>query len=241
MRGVAEVDGQEVIVLDEAGQIHPVAPPPRVSPLAFRNAVATVATLFLRRGVLPTVAEAHRAWPSLSEGALSEIVRSPQFAEALRYRGIEWEGSYGLSLEQNAVLTLLSDPTDRRSTGVKLKEMGVPMARFKAWMRTPLFSDTLRQLSENNLKDAVPVMLDRLVGNIESGDLQSIKLGLEMSGRYNPAQQQVQDARIVVMRVVESVIRHVKDPEIRQAILSDVQSESIGFSIANKSIGVGNE
>jgi hypothetical protein len=43
-----------------------------------------------------------------------------------------------------------------------------------------------------------------------------------MTGEWNPQQQHLEDARTIVLKVVEAIIRHVKDVKTREAILSDV-------------------
>lgn len=205
--------------------------PAGFSDLAFRNAVATASTLYNTQGKLPSVDDLHKAWPRIPKATYAAIVVTKEFKQAMLYRGVDWDDKAGLSLEQNHALLLLSDPSDRRTTGAKLKQLGIPYARYQAWMRQPLFANVLRQQSENVLADAVPAMLNKLVGNIEAGDNQSIKLGLEISGRYNPAQQQVEDAKAIVQRVVEAVIRRVHDPEVRMAILTDIREAALVVGI----------
>lgn len=213
---------------------HQIKTPAGFSDLAFRNSVATCYTLFVSTGKLPSIPEMHRYWPKISEKVWAELVLTDEFKQALSYRGVDWEASRGLSIQQNMVLLKLSDPTDRRATGTKLKALGIPYPTYQAWMRQELFATSLRQMSENTLKDAIPAALTKLAGNMEAGDQRAIEKVLEISGRYNPAQQQLEDAKAVVLRVIESVIRHVQDPDIRRAILSDIESESIGFAVTNR-------
>jgi hypothetical protein len=43
-----------------------------------------------------------------------------------------------------------------------------------------------------------------------------------MTGEWNPQQQHLEDARTIILKVVEAIITHVKDVKTREAILSDV-------------------
>lgn len=221
-----EIEPGRVVVRDKSSGIHPIPVPTGISELAFRNAVAVVVTFYLNNGVLPTVEQMHDSWRKIPVSTYAKIVVEPEFAQALAYRGIEWAGSSGLTLEQRNVLVALSDPTDRAGLGAKLRRLKVPYSTYQAWMRQPHFAEARRQQAEHNMGDAVPMLLDGVVSKAEAGDLSAIKLGLEISGRYNPQQQQVQDAKAIVQALAESVVRHVKDPEVRSAILADMREQA---------------
>jgi hypothetical protein len=229
-----EIDEGDIRVRDQNNIYRLVRTPPGFGVIAFRNAVATAHTLWLMNGKIPTVGEMHQHWPKIPVKTFSELVLTEEFKTALAYRGIEWSATDGLSYEQNMALLKLSDPTDRRSTGMKLRELGIPYSRYQSWMRQPQFAAARRTMSENNLRDAVPVAINKLIENMESGDQRAIEKTLEISGRYNPAQQQLEDAKVVVQRLVESVVRNVKDPAVRRVILDDVEAEAIGYAISNR-------
>lgn len=221
-----EIESGRITVRDTSGGIHPIATPAGVSDLAFRNAVAVVVTYYLNNGALPTVDQMHDSWNRIPASTYAKIVVEPEFRQALSYRGIEWDGSSGLTLEQRNVLIALSDPTDRASLGSKLKRFKVPYSTYQAWMRQPHFAEARRQQAEHNMSDAVPLFLDTVVSKADQGDLSAVKLGLEISGRYNPQQQQIQDAKAIVQALAESVVRHVKDPDVRSAILADMREQA---------------
>jgi hypothetical protein len=125
-------------------------------------------------------------------------------------------------MEQQTVLLKLADPFDRRGLAGKLKDLGVPMPRFQAWLKQPLFTELYNQHTKNNYEEALPAIRQRLIGNAEAGDQRAIELVFAMTGEWNPNQQHLEDARTIVLKVVEAIIRHVKDAKTREAILSDV-------------------
>ena len=43
-----------------------------------------------------------------------------------------------------------------------------------------------------------------------------------MTGEWNPQQQHFDDAKTIILKIVEAIIRHVKDASTREAILADV-------------------
>lgn len=203
------------------GGYKPVKTPLGFTDLQFRNAVAATYTLYRQNGVIPSVAEVFRYHPAIPTPTYSALFLTPEFRQALEYRGVVWEEKSGISLEQNSVLIKMADFSDRRSLGVKLRELGVPMARYQAWLKHPLFRKAVNDLAESNLQDAVAPALTALAGKAAAGEDNAIKAVLEMTGRWNPSAQSLEDARTVVMALVEAITKHVKDPDTRKAIMAD--------------------
>jgi hypothetical protein len=189
---------------------------------AFRGTLAAFHTAYLRNGHIPSVDDIHELWPKLSKKIISGILGTLEFRGALRYRGIQWDPKDGLSMEQQTVLLKLSDPFDRRGLASKLKDLGVPMPKFQAWLKQPLFNELYNQHTKANYEEALPAIRQRLIGNAEAGDQRAIELVFAMTGEWNPNQQHLEDARTIVLKVVEAIIKHVKDVKTREAILSDV-------------------
>lgn len=215
-----------VSVRDAAGVYHPVETPSGFTDYAFRNIVAAVDTHYRQFGKLPSATEAQKLWPKTTAKIIASLMMTEEFRLALAYRGVEWEVDSGLSLQQSMALLKLTDWTDTRSTSVKLKELGIPMARYQAWMKQPLFAEAYRARTESALGDAVPLALNKLMGNVERGDQRAIEKVLEITGRWNPAQQSVADLQLYVIRIMEAIVRHVPDPAVRGAILDDIRGLS---------------
>ena len=217
-------------------KINRVSTPQGFSDLMFRNVVAAFDTAYRTIGMLPSITEVNRYYPAAPVKTISALYLTEEFKDAIRYRGIEWSPDSGLSMEQNAALLALSDPTDRRSTTIKMRDLGIPYHRLSAWMRHPLFAQTRNQMAENNLRDAVPMVIDKLIGNAEASDQRAIELILKITGRWNPDQMQLDDAKTVVHKVMESVIRNVTDAKIRAAILADVQAEVVSYNVLHQAV-----
>ena len=204
------------------GETKNIATPEGFTDTAFRGTLAAFHTAYLRNGHIPSVDDIHKLWPRLSKKIISGILGTLEFREALHYRGIQWDAKDGLSMEQQTVLLKLSDPFDRRGLASKLKDLGVPMPRFQAWLKQPLFNELYNQHTKANYEEALPAIRQRLIGNAEAGDQRAIELVFAMTGEWNPQQQHLEDARTIVFKVVEAIIKHVKDVKTREAILSDV-------------------
>ena len=217
----------KILVRDPKKGFQPVATPVGFTDSQFRAGVAAAYTYYRQTGKLPSVSDIHEIHPALSVTQASALLLTDEFKKALEYRGIQWDDKAGLTLEQQSVLIKLSDYTDRRSLGVKLQELGVPMARYQAWLRHPLFRKAVNDNAEMALQEAVAPALTALAGKAAAGEDRAIEKVLEISGRWNPNAQSVEDARIVVMALVEAVIKHVKDPEVKKAIMSEVSLKAV--------------
>jgi hypothetical protein len=217
-----EVGDGQILVRPLRGAFKPVPTPKGFTDEAFRNAVAACYTLFRRTGKLPSATELHAAWGAIPTKTYSALMVTPEWGDALRYRGVEWDQKAGLSLEQRSVLLKLADVGDRRSLGVKLRELGVPMPRYQAWLKHPHFRELVNASAEQVLEEAIAPSLTAIAAAAAGGDLRAAEKVLEITGRWNPSQQSLEDARLIVQTLVESIIRHVPDAAVRESIMSDV-------------------
>lgn len=225
-------DGDEIVTVHTDGRVRRSPVPVGFSRETFRNVLAAVDVLYRRQGHFPSVDETYASWPKIPKKTYSAIYATSEFTQALELRGIAKSPNAGLTEEQALAILHLSNP-DGKSIQTKLRGMGISMPKYQAWMRQPLFSETLRQRSEQNLGDAVPIALNQLVANADKGDQRAIEKLLEISGRYNPAQIEQANARQIVIIMVEAVLKHVSSKEERTAILSEVENAMAKASITS--------
>ena len=222
-----------IAVRDPKKGFQPVNTPVGYTDKEFRTAVAGAYTFWRQNGKLPTAIDLNKLHPGITTKVYSGLMLSDEFKQALAYRGIEWVEEAGLSLEQQSVILMLQDFTDRRSIGVKLKEIGVPMARYQAWLRQPLFREAVNENAEMAIREAVAPALTALAGKAAAGEDRAIEKVLEISGRWNPNAQSVEDARQVVMSLVEAIIKYVKDEDVKRAIMSEVSLKADTLKMLN--------
>lgn len=219
------------------GQYEVIATPAGFTDLVFRTVVAAADVAYRVLGMVPNVSQIQDFCPKVSLSTISEMVLTTSFRQAIAVRGVAWEDDSGLTLEQHTALLKLTDFTDRRSTSVKLKDIGVPFAKHQAWMRNALYAATYRKMTEDSLgSEAATLALNKLMGNVEAGDQRAIEKALEITGRYDPANKQLEDVRSLVTRLVEVVIRNVKDENVRRAILSDMRDVTSSYDLVSRSI-----
>lgn len=225
-----ETEGRELVITTD-GRVVRSPVPDDFSPAMFRHIVAAVDVLYRRNGMIPTAHQVAKDWDGFTLKTVQKAIASEELKAALRIRGIEWNAKAGLTDEQLYALTILQDPTDRRTTKAKLEDIGVPMGRYRAWMRNPVFSGYMNTQAEQNLGDAVQMAVNRLVGNAEAGDQRAIEKILEISGRWNPQQQELQNARTVVLTFMEVIQSEVNDPELLSRIMTKVRGKMDALTI----------
>lgn len=220
-----------VAVADREGAFRPIPTPDGFTDLMFRNIVSAADVAYRLNGKLPDVSDIQAVFPKAPQKTIAAMLITDGFSQAMAYRGIDWTEEAGLTMEQAMALLKLTDPTDRRMTNVKLKELGIPMPRFQAWLKNPLFANHYQQRSEATFREAVPMVLNKIVGAAEAGDLRAMEKVLEITGRWNPAQQQIEDVRVLVRRVIEAIIKNVPDAATRRAILNDIEEATTNYAL----------
>lgn len=160
-----------------------------------------------------------------------------RFREALLKRGVNLkafeEGSNVLTFEQLNVANMYFNLHDKRSIREKLEELGVTSQQFHAWMRDPKFSSYLTKRAEKMFAGADAAAYRSIISAVENGDMNATKLMLEIKGIYSPKLDVNVNLDMIVVRFVEIVQKHVKDPATLAAIASDIEAiEGIGNSRA---------
>lgn len=229
-------EGRELVIKRD-GRVHRSPVPDGFSPAAFRHIIAGVDLLYRRTGTMPTINEVVASWDDFDKKTVAKAWVTDEFKQALSIRGISFDPKQGLTAEQLYAIQILQDPTDRRTTKTKLEAVGIPIGKYRAWMRNAVFAKAMNEQAEHNLGDAVQMSLNKLVANAEAGDQRAIEKILEISGRWNPQQQEVQNARTVVLTVMEVIQEELAgDPEKLNRVLDKVRGKVQVLSI-QKSIG----
>lgn len=225
-----EVQGRNVVIRNTDGRVQMQNVPKGVNPTSFRHVLSAVDVYWNSTGIYPTPQQARKYFPDVPISTFGRVMATPEFQDACVKRGILMERESGLTEQQAFALTVLSDFTDKRSTSRRLADIGVPIAQFRAWMRQPLFSKLYHERAEQNVADVVPTALTRLVGNIEDGDQRAIEFGLKMTGRYDPAAIEVQNARAVVVTMMELIMQYA-DEDAQRKILAGIETKMSTLSI----------
>lgn len=193
--------------------------PEGVSRAAFRGVLIAYSEEFHHRGMIPTLEQVYRTWSKVPQKTMAAIIASPEFEVGCQLLGVPTDPNGGLSQEQLIALSVLADPTDRRTVQGKMRALGVPMGRYVNWRKQPLFRERYEAMTSGAYYDYLPEIRQALIEKAVSGNLDAIKLVYAKTGEYDPAAQSVEDARLIVLKVAELVMKNVRAPEEREAIM----------------------
>lgn len=181
--------------------------------------ISYVGLIWLSEGRLTTPEELSEKF-DLTLLKVNKIITSDKFKSSLIARGIPtWEAN-GLSYEQIHLINTLVNPMDHRSERKKLQDMGVSPVKYQGWLKDPKFQAYRNKLHEDLLREAIPDAHRALVENVRRGDLNSMKLLYEMTGRHTSAGPV--DLKSTLMRVFEIIAKHVTDQNTLLSIAGDL-------------------
>lgn len=126
-----------------------------------------------------------------------------------------------LSAEQLAAANLLLDFSDHRSQAAKLRSLGIPTTKYQNWLRIPAFQEYITYRAEYLLNNTTHEAHTALLKNVQRGNQKAIEFLYEITGRYSRNSQATQDLALIMVRLVEVIQRHVKDPETIRAIATE--------------------
>lgn len=154
--------------------------------------------------------------------------KDERFRKALQTRGVtlqlEEDDLPILSMQQMNVVAILLNTFDRRSMREKLEAVQVTPQQLAAWMRDSRFASHYRKRAEKQFAEADATAYMSVIKGMEDGDLKATQLFLEMRGLYSPKVQMDVNVDNVLVRVIEAVTKHVKDPAILALIADELDA-----------------
>ena len=175
----------------------------------------------------------------------NKCVGSPEFRTALLARGInlsslqpiegesQFMGGKALTERQLTVANVMLDLHDQKSQKKKLQELGVSSGEYTSWLRDPSFQNYLRIRAEHVLGDNQHEANFSLVDRVRTGDVNAIKYFNELTGYYRPNQTSQVDVKLILVKVMEAIQRHVSNPTEQELIADELLSLASGLQVAN--------
>jgi len=177
--------------------------------------------------LLPSIDDVARL-AGTHKNVVAKVVTSAEGKEALLKRGIRWTTNINLAgiltPEQIFAISIITDPTNRRTFGDKLKQAGISHTQYKAWLKNPTFASKVSEIGESLLNDNISTVHARLVQRADQGDINAIKLFYEVSGRHDPSQKQMLDIVKIVGLILEVITRYVNDVEVLKKVSTDIDT-----------------
>lgn len=227
-------DGELKVLSVLSNGYQPVIPPEGVSLAAFRTIVSAIHTYYLHEGTPPDFDELLKLYPRIRKDVLLKCWEHASLKLALELRGIEWLTNGGLTIQQEHTIMALSDPTDKRSQAVILRNLGVTPTTFRTWMKNSLFNHRLHQASVANYHDFLPMARNALVSEAIDGKLPAIQMLFQMTGEWSPETEAIGDLKAAMQTLIESVVRNVHYQTIKQAILDDAEAALAGLRLTKQ-------
>lgn len=218
--------------------------PRRIRKRTFDRLVATCEQLYVqKKGRLPTLLEIKLA-SGLAESTIVQQLKTREFKDRMAQRGIRWTSKAGINAEltpeQVYLIAILTDPTNKKPLKEKLQGAKISHTMYRNWMKQPAFARAISLIAENLIDDHLPQIHTKVVEKAIGGDLAAAKFAYELSGRHDPAKQQMMDIQRIILLLLEVITRHVTDPNVLGRINSDIElvlqgstPDSIGTVPAN--------
>lgn len=192
-----------------------------------RKAVDYIEQTFWETGGIPTV-EKVVSETGVSGTSLKKWWDKDEiFRKALIARGIDLAGPENsekqLTPQQLLCANVLLNTHDKRTEREKLEFLGISSQQYHAWRRQPAFSSYINRRAEAVFESSTHKAFQNIINNVEADDLNAAKLMLELQGKYRQQVDVNINIETVVVTLVEIVAKHVKDPEIIQAIANEIE------------------
>jgi hypothetical protein len=142
----------------------------------------------------------------------------------------------GLTSRQMEAIATIQNYIDRRSDEKKLRDLGISTDEWSTWMQDNSFVNYLNQRSELLIRNAISESHMGLLRGVRQGNLASIKYYNEMTGVYNPNDENQFNISVLMGKILEAVQRQIQDPVLlnRLAIeLSSIAMESGAFPVGS--------
>lgn len=206
--------------------------PEGVNPTAFRSVLAAYTTAYRTLGVAPSVEQVWAYWTKIPTKSVGEIMVTPEFRQALAARGIVLGDTPGLTHVQHLALMMLSDPNDRRTPKQKLEAVGATTQQYASWQRQPTFQAARRAMASRVWEDGVDDLKVGMMQQAAGGSFQHQQFIMETLGEGPKAREQA-NAQQLVMSMVGAVQKAtVGHPEIRAAIMAELQHDLAALRLA---------
>lgn len=225
------------VMTAQATQPHEATPPGQVRPRTIKFPKGPIGPQLTNK-VLPwfeTFWHTHKRFPQtseirthfgFSENEVLLLLSSKFFLRCLSARGISptvtQMGQGQLDSRQLAAIAIITNFSDLRPATFRLEEAGITTEELQGWYSNKTFNEVLAARSEATFANFAPSATAQLGRQIERGNLNAIKFYYEITGRANsPEAINVKRAMQVL---IEAVQKHVKDPEVLEAIAREVQA-----------------
>ena len=171
-----------------------------------------------------------KRYGEISEEQVDTLFNDHLFKESMRVRGIELSNdplAKNLTARQMAAAAAMLNLVDRRSDEKKLRDLGIRAEEWATWMQNETFASYMQGRAEQLINNSTHEAHMGLLKNVRGGNVAGIRLFYELTGRYNPAEDNAVNVRVMLGRILEIIQKHVKDPQVLQNMAVELQQVAI--------------
>ena len=222
------VENGEVLVPEEKlslsapkydATIHRLRPPKGISSRKFRIMLGAAYQQYIFNREI-TVEKVSKI-SGFPEEEVNIVFMSPEFNRGLFLRGVTFNQEILTEKMQQALL-VLTDHTDGLTLKQKLAKAGITNVQYRAFMNNATFAKAVTQAAEQMVSNSNEALL-QLGRRVGEGNLQAIKLQMEISGRHNPNAENQMSQRELMVGIMDILFRNIKDTETMDRIASEMK------------------
>lgn len=191
---------------------------------AFIDMVHYVERFHAVNGEPPNDDQMHRRF-NVAEALLEEFKVDLLVQKSLRARGINYPSPKDfLNERQLAAIASMTNYVDRRSDEKKLRDLGITAREWSTWLLDNNFSNYLQERAERMFTGSQHEAHLGLIKGMRNGNVASVKLFNEMSGRYNPDADHQLNIRMLLGGIIEILQLEIKDPIVLNRIATKMMN-----------------
>lgn len=191
---------------------------------AFIDMVHYIERFHATNGEPPNDEQMHRRF-NVAEAVLEEFKVDPLVQKSLRTRGINYPSPKDfLNDRQLAAIAAMTNYVDRRSDEKKLRDIGITPREWSTWMLDNKFTEYLQSRAERMFIGAQHEAHLGLIKGMRNGNVASVKLYNEMSGRHNPDADHQLNIRVLLGGIIEILQLEIQDPIVLNRIATKMMN-----------------
>lgn len=199
----------------------------------FMDMVFFIERFHATNGEAPTDEVMHRRFET-TQADLEEFKIHPLVQKSFKHRGIVYPRYEDkLTDRQMAAVAAMLNYTDKRTDEKKLRDIGISTREWHGWLLDDDFAGYVTSRSEKLLANSQHEAHLGLIKGIRTGNIAHVKLYNEMTGRYNPEQENNFNVRLLLGRFVEILQKHIQDPALLNVIALEITNAAAREQMGN--------
>lgn len=164
----------------------------------------------------------------LNSAQIAELLSRKGVQASLDRRGIITSQGEGFTAIQLAAINAYLNLSDPRGDRTKLKDIGVSMNQWNGWWRDTKFRTYVMERANDVFTNETLANAQMAVSRkIKAGDPRILKLYFDVR-RDTEQQQGISDVRQFMGEVIETIQRHIPDPDVLKSIARDFENILMG-------------